>query len=107
MFVQITEDEYLDLLLDRVRVWNDDENVVALFEEMYQNYIDNGVFESNTATVMEIVDNDWVNWCDIIYSDDERYDEILKSYNDGEYECEYGYVEAVDLENEMILIRLY
>lgn len=110
MMVQITGDEYLDLLMDRLKVWCDDPVIMALYEEMYQNYIDSGVFESNTATVMEIVDNDWANWCDVVDEDDEAWLDILHTYDAEENEVTIGgryycTIEVFDDENKIALIR--
>ena len=35
--IRMDEDEVLDLLMERVRYWTDDEEIIALFEEMYSN----------------------------------------------------------------------
>lgn len=105
MMVQITGDEYLELLIDRLKVWCDDPVVMALYEEMYQRYIDEGVFENNTETVMSIVDNDWVNWCDVISEGEENWDEIEKAYNNNEMYCNDFDIEVFDNENKVALIR--
>ena len=61
--------------------------------------------------VMEIVDNDYVNYCQIITKeDDENFDKILEAYKngDGDISCEhlgYSYVEAVNDDETAILVR--
>ena len=62
MLVNIDEDTALDMLVDRVKFWNDDEDIVALFSEYYSSCIDEGVFDGGDFNVMMIVDNDYVNW---------------------------------------------
>lgn len=54
------EDEVLDLLMERVRYWTDDEEIIALFEEMYSNAIYNGAMDGMELDVNAIVDNDYV-----------------------------------------------
>lgn len=60
--VTIDEDTALDMLVDRVRFWTDDDDVVGLFAEYYSECIDNGLFEGSEFNVMSIVDNDYVNY---------------------------------------------
>lgn len=65
--VKVNEWNLLDMLMDRVKVWKDDEDVVNLFELYYQSMIENGCF------VNQIVDNDVINW--LIVMDSEELEE--------------------------------
>lgn len=103
MLVNIDNDMALDMLLDRLSFWTDDETTHRLYESMYENYIDGGVFESGEFNVMEIVDNDYINWCTVISEGDEAYKDIKKLYEEqdlGDISCEYelnngySYIEA-------------
>jgi hypothetical protein len=65
---------------------------------MYENYVDGGVFDGGDFDVMAIVDNDYVNWCDVISEGDEAYTDIKELYiREGitdiscEYELNHGY----------------
>lgn len=107
MMVQITGDEYLDLLINRLTVWCNDPVIIALYEEMYQRYIYEGVFENNTETVMSIVDNDWINWCDVISDKEDEWNEIKKAYDNGERYLDNYIIEVFDNENKVALIRWY
>lgn len=85
--VKISEDTLLDALVERVRFWSDDSDVVGLFEEYYSNLIDCGGFDGAEVDVMSIVDNDYVNWTSV-YSEEDldsedwiTEDRILASYN--------------------------
>ena len=86
--VEIDEDEALDMLMDRLGTWNENNRpgdiAYDLYEQMYQSYIDGGVFDGGKFDVMEIVDNDWVNYCEIVEPGDEEhhYDELLKIYEE-------------------------
>ena len=62
MTVNIDDDTALDMLVDRVRFWTDDDDVVELFAKYYESCIFNGLFEGSDFNVMSIVDNDYVNW---------------------------------------------
>ena len=110
--VRIDKDDAVDMLINRlVDRWTDDDDVVELYGQMYENYTDNGVFEDQVFDVSNIVDNDYVNYCDVIDEDDYRYEEVKKSYEDGEPETDHGYVEAAtelgDGTSYKFLVRTY
>lgn len=112
--VQMEDYELLEMLLDRLAYWGrEDER--DLYEQMYQNYFDSGYFESGEFNVLSIVDNDVVNYCDVITKKDypQDFEKLLKLYQDGEYDisCEnFGdikpsFIEAVSDDKTRILIR--
>ena len=94
MLVRIDNDTALEMLMERVEFWTDDNTVYRLFEQMYESYIEGGVFENGRFDIMEIVDNDYVNWCTVIEEGDEGYEDIKKLYDEEEccrdISCEYG-----------------
>ena len=115
MLVNLDEEEVLRLLMDRVRHWTDgDEDVEELYRKMYENYVYGGVFDSSEEfNVDAIVDNDYINWCGVIYKDDDGFAALKEVYDDqglGDCsceDCEGSYIEAVDRNDEptMFLIR--
>lgn len=112
MNIQIDEDTALEMLCDRVREWKDGAEA-ELFDKMYESYVYDGCFDGAEFDVMSIVDNDVVNWCDIISAGDKDFDKLLKLYKDGERDvsCEdfengkYSYIEAVSDDEDLILVR--
>lgn len=94
--VKIDSNDLLNLLMDRLLTWwlkNDGECVEAkLFEKMYENYCENGYFEDAELNVMNIVDNDYVNWCSTNEAMGIESSEIIE-----ELKKEYG--DDVDLNN--------
>lgn len=105
----ITNKEALNLLMDRLETWTNDRDTQDLYEKMYTNYIEEGVFDSNTSTVMEIVDNDYINYCEVVCTEDlskKDLKKLVKLYKNGERDisCEsfdcigYSFIEAVDNE---------
>ena len=103
MYVNIDNDTALDMLMDRVSYWTDDVTTHRLYEAMYEDYVDGGVFDGGDFDVMAIVDNDYVNWCTVISEGDEAYEDIKKLYDEqgcGDISCEHGlnhgysYIEA-------------
>lgn len=116
ILVKIDKDDALDMLMNRLSDrWTDDDDVYELYEEMYRNYLDEGVFNGREFNVDVIVDNDYVNYCDVIDSTDERYDDCVLAYGaddlDFSESSEYstsGYIEAhKDLDNgeHLFLVR--
>lgn len=102
--IKIDEQEAVEMLLERLHAWTEDETTTELYRKMYENYADSGVFESIEFDVMSIVDNDYINYCRTIdESDGEEYEEIKKLYTDnggcGDISCKCdfaSYIEAVD-----------
>lgn len=103
MYVNIDNSRAVDMLLDRLEYWTDDVTTYRLYEAMYENYVDNGIFDGGNFDVMAIVDNDYVNWCTVIEEGDEAYEDIKKLYDEqgcGDISCEdglnhgYSYIEA-------------
>ena len=110
--VRIDKDDALDMLVERLRtMWTQDDAVVELYENMYKDYIDNDVFDNKEFNVSEIVDNDWVNYCDVVEEGDDYYDECVEALENGDYELENGYyIEGhKDLDNgkHIFLVRVY
>ena len=69
---------------------------------MYENYVECGCFDGGEFNIMEIVDNDYVNNCDVVSEGDEAYEGIKQLYDKKEYaiSCEdelnngFAYIEA-------------
>ena len=98
IMVEVDEEEFLDMLLDRLKTWTDDYTALKLYEQMYQDYIDGGVFETVHEGIAVIVDNDWVNYCTILTEEDskydDRYDECVELIEEGEREGDGFTIEA-------------
>lgn len=110
--VKLDEDTALNLLTERVRAWRDGE-IAELFDSMYENYIDSGVFEDAEFDPMTIVDYDVVNYCQVIEEGDSDFEEIKNLYKEKgglcDISCEtnYSYIEAVndDEDPTLFLVR--
>lgn len=110
--IEVDDDEIVDMLMNRLEeYWHPDKETYDLYEKMYQNYLDGGVFEGSKLNLAEIVDNDWVNYCDVISEGDDDFEKVVELYKDGNYDISeetiYSFVEAVnDEENPtLILVR--
>lgn len=103
MTIKIEESKAVDLLLERLESWTDDETTHKLYEAMYENAVWGGCFDGCEFDVMQIVDNDYVNWCDVISEGDEAYEDIKALYEKeglSDISCEkefnhgYSFIEA-------------
>lgn len=103
MTIKIEEGKAVDLLLERLDYWTDDETTHKLYESMYENYILGGCFDGCEFDVMQIVDNDYVNYCYVISEGDEAYKDIRELYEKeglSDISCEkelnhgYSFIEA-------------
>ncbi len=78
MTVTIDNDDALEMLIDRLRFWTDDDVTIELFSDYYERMIEEGCFEGSEFNVMYIVDNDYVNYM-TVYTREElehNFDEI-------------------------------
>lgn len=106
--VKVEKDDVIDLLVNRVRFWTDNEDVVDLFRQMYENYVEEGVFDELNVDL--IVDNDYVNNCRVIEKGDEEFEKVQELAKQGCYDssCEtdcYGFIEACNEDYSLILVR--
>ena len=109
--IKVNEEDFIEMLVNRVKYWTNNEDVIKLYESMYEIYAFGGCFEGCEASIDEIVDNDYVNYCTVIEEGDEDFDDILKVYESqglGDCSCEdcnANFIEAVNDEKTMFLIR--
>lgn len=87
MTIHIDNEQALDMLVERVKFWTDDLDVIALFENFYEERIVCGWFEGTEFDVKSIVDNDYVNWTSVYTEDEMKQEEIderlvVAKYND-------------------------
>lgn len=99
--VRIDEEYALDLLVKRVERWTDDFETIMLYKAMYENYIDACCWDNgNEFDVTHIVDNDFINFCEVLREDDDEYDAIKAIFDEqglGDCSCEndtFAYIEA-------------
>lgn len=89
--IKIDDETLLDELMNRVYFWTKTQGIeYDLYEDMYRNKIDGGVFDNTELDIKEIVDNDYVNYCRIVRKEDDDYEDILEEYKNGYYETKDG-----------------
>lgn len=102
--IRVDEDELVEMLVDRLRdYWTQDREVIELYRQMYESMVD--CFDGCEVNIMEIVDNDYVNYCSVIDESDEFYNEALEAIENDEYEFGNYRVEAYSDDKNLILIR--
>ena len=116
--IMIDDDMALELLenrLDKALKWWSNPAYKDLYMQMYQSYIDCGVWDAAPLDPMKVIDNDIINYTRVITSDDEEYSDLIQLYQQqglGDISCEhdlnngYNWIEAVDEINEYILVRI-
>lgn len=113
----LDNDEALELLISRLKRWTDDEKTIDLYRKMYEQKLYDGIFTHADFTIAEVVDDDFINWCDTYAKEDLTagdYEKLKKAVAAGERDisCEkfddfsYSYVEAVDDEENPTLFLL-
>ena len=114
MKVELDKNEIEFLVKERISKFSGFDTIANLFWQMYENYLDNdeSFFEYTDFNI--IVDNDWVNYCEVIFKEDEeqKYNDLLKLYEEGnrDISCEennhgFSFIEVVDTYNGLILAR--
>lgn len=103
--VKIEENDLLEMLVERVKFWNRSEAEVNLYKKMYRSEIEGGCFEGVEIDVNLIVDNDLINYCNIVEERDAEFNKILQLYKkkglgDISMESHYSFIEAVDDEEK-------
>lgn len=103
--VKIDESDLLEMLTDRVEFWDRSEAEVNLYKKMYQSEIEAGCFEGAEIDVNLIVDNDVINYCEVIEEGNSEFNSILQLYKeqglgDISMESHYSFIEAVDDEEK-------
>ena len=96
------EDEYeeyepiLDRVMDRLRYWTDDATVTNLFWDMFSEMEAEGILtdDMDDDDIMELVDNAYVNGCEVIYPTEEDYPAYMRMYKTGNYDDKLGTIEA-------------
>ena len=71
MLVNIDNEEAIEMLMRRLSYWTDDETTHKLYRQMYENYVEGGCFDGGEFDIMAIVDNDYVNNCDMVSEGDD------------------------------------
>ena len=98
--VRMDEYDVIDLLVNRVKHWTDDDDTIELFEQYYTSMVEGGCFDGADLDVMSIVDNDYVNNTSIVTREqfEKDRDEYIEERVKAELEQLEDYDETVEEE---------
>lgn len=97
--VKINEDTLLEMLLDRLEFWTDDEDVIDLYRDYYKGLIYSGCFEGCNLDIGHVVDNDYINNLTTISKEDFGQWNIESEMDDK--------IRAFNKEKDLYLIETY
>ena len=81
MYVNIDDDTIYEMLMDRVRFWTDDDDVIALFGDYYGEMVAHKAWDGSPFDVQQIVDNDYIN--NFEYGTKEDIKNMFPDFNQG------------------------
>lgn len=98
--VRMDKYDVIDLLVNRVKYWTDDDDTIELFEQYYTSMVEGGCFDGADLDVMSIVDNDYLNNTSIVTREEFEKDrnEYIEERVKSELEQLEDYDETVEEE---------
>ncbi len=97
------------LFVNRVKHWIQDEKVIELYKKMYHEQLLVGQYDDIEVNLYEVVDNDVMKNCKVIYENDEDYEIIKSAYLNDEIDISettpYSYIESASDDLKMFLVR--
>lgn len=109
MKIIMYNEDVIDVFESRVRFWTDDKKIIELFKTMYLNYLMYEVQDEDEINVYNIVDNDYVNYCKVIFENEEFYEKIKSTYLNDEIDISvitpYSFIESASDDLKMFLVR--
>lgn len=97
--VTIDEDTLLELLLNRIKFWISNEDIINLYRGYYERLVNSGCFEGCELDIKKIVDNDYTNNLTTISKEDFEQWDIESEVDDS--------IVASNEEKKLYLIRTY
>lgn len=97
--VQFEETDLLDLLIDRLKFWTTDKDVLELYKDYLENLIFGGCFEGQTLDISVFIDNLYVN--DTTTMDKEELEKNNIDIDD------YDKILAKNEDNDLYLVSSY
>ncbi len=108
MKIIIPDYDVIELFENRLKYWTKNREIIELYKRMYLNLLEIGCFEEE-IDLYDIVDNDYVNYCKVIFESDEEYETIKYAYLNYDYDVSeitpYNCIEAASDDLKMFLVR--
>lgn len=109
MKIIIPDYDAIDLFESRVRFWTKDKKIIELYRRMYLNQLMYEFEDKDEIDLYDIVDNDYVNYCKVIFENDEYYEEIKSANSNDEFDISeitpYSFIESASDDLKMFLVR--
>lgn len=118
MLIVVNEWQFLEIIEDRIKHWKDNNIIVNLYKEMYNDRFESGYYqEDEPFDLNAIVDNDIINYTNTISKKDypEDFQLLLESYENDKMDVSNisfnnisaNQIEAYDSYNEIFLVSFY
>ena len=108
MKIIIPDYDLIEFLVNRVEFWTKDKEIIELYRRMYLNLLEAGCFEEE-IDLYDLVDNDYVNYCKVIFENDDDYEIIKLSYLNNDFDISevtsYNCIESASDDLKMFLVR--
>lgn len=94
--VKIDSDGLVDMLIDRLDIWTQNEEIKDAFAKMYKQDAEDGLLDDIDVSffgISKIVDNDWVNWISVLEKDEVEAEDWKASLQ--EMQC--GELDSADI----------
>ena len=109
MKIIIPDYDAIDLFESRVKFWTKDKKIIELYRRMYLNQLMYEFEDKDEIDLYDIVDNDYVNYCKVIFENDEDYEIIKYAYLNNEFDISevtsYNCIESASDDLKMFLVR--
>ena len=109
MKIIIPDYDVIDLFVERIKYWTNDKKIIDLFKLMYENQLLYEFENEDEIDLYDIVDNDYVNYCKVIFENDEEYETVKSAYLNNEFDISditpYSYIESASDDLKMFLVR--
>ena len=97
------------LFANRVKHWIQDEKVIELYKKMYHEQLLVGQYDDMEVDLYDVVDNDVMKNCKVIYENDPEYKAIKLAYMNSIFDISkttsYDFIEAESKDLKMFLVR--
>lgn len=97
------------LFVNRVKHWIQDEKVIELYKKMYHEQLLVGQYDDIDVDLYDVVDNDVMKNCKVIYENDPEYKAIKLAYMNSIFDISkttsYDFIEAESKDLKMFLVR--
>ena len=97
------------LFVNRVKYWTQDKKIIELYKRMYHEQLVVGQYDDIDVDLYDVVDNDVMKNCKVIYENDPEYKAIKLAYINSIFDISkttsYSFIESESDDLKMFLVR--